>query len=549
MLATSLSAQLNTQMKPDGINFRDGNTIGSFFSWDGSVLGLYNATGKTGHMEIGSGGEIIFQSGGTVEQLRLSSLGRLGLGTSNPGAKLDILHHTTNTIPHLELTESTPGEFGQFRFSNSNSANYWHLSARSDTDPAFSLGHFDGTETINLLSMDAANKQTNIGSPSLFSPNATLEVHNSEGGDQSTLGNTYDIYTRPVPSIWTRYGLYTYVSGAAEGVDINTQGQKIGIASNARSSGAIKTAVAAYAGIGTGTNYGVHTTVNGIGGAESYALYAQASGGSSTSTPPVWAGYFAGDVFTTGNYLPSDQKLKSGIRKAGSSLERLSQLQVKTYRYETKYQQKMGLDQRSQTGFLAHEVESVFPELTREVAQPLNSPEEIAGGQKEAFLHFTGVNYVGFIPHLTQAIQEQQGQIETQQKILLKQQDQINELQATNRALEERLARLEAHLANGGLSHQSPSIVVPLTGAQLQQNAPNPFSKTSRISYFIPEGVQRAELEIIDTNGRLLKNISIDSRGNGQVELAAQSLSAGQYTYRLRLDGRVISSKQMVITN
>lgn len=400
-----------------------------------------------------------------------------------------------------------------------------------------------GIERMRILD----NGQVRIGGASMFSTTSRLEIVNNDSGDQGNLGTTYSMYTRPAPSIWTRYGLYTYVSGAAEGVDITTQGQKIGIASSARSSGSTKTAVSAYAGIGTGTNYGVHTVVNGIGGAESYALYAQASGGNSTSNPPVWAGYFAGDVFTTGSYLPSDQQLKSGIRKADSSLDRLQQLTVSNYRYETKYQQKMGLDQRPQTGFLAHEVAATFPELTREVAQPLTSPEELAAGEEEAFLKFTGVNYVGFIPHLTQAIQEQQDQIQTQQSEIKKQQDELDELRAMNRELLARLTRLEAQMADGDLP--APTKVLPLSNAQLHQNAPNPFTKNTRIAYFIPEQTQRATLEIIDLSGRTLKTIVIDTRGEGQIELEAYALSAGQYTYRLVLDGHAIAARQMVLTN
>jgi hypothetical protein len=342
--------------------------------------------------------------------------------------------------------------------------------------------------------------------------------------------------------------LYTYVSGAAEGVDINTQGQKFGLSANARSSGNIKTAVYAYAGIGTGTNYGVQAVVNGLGGAESYAIYGQASGGNSSSNPPIWAGYFAGDVFTTGSYLPSDQKLKSGIRKAGSSLDRLRQLPVRSYRYDSKYQQKMGLDQRPQTGFLAHELESIFPELTREVAQPLNNAEEVAAGQKEAFLRFTGVNYVGLIPHLTRAMQEQQEQIEDQETRLSDQQNQIDELQATNKALLERLARLEARLDQDDQPDPHSITTILLSGAVLEQNAPNPFSEKTGISYSIPEQVQNAELEIIDTRGRLLKTIPIAGRGPGQVELQGNFLSAGQYTYRLVLDGRMLATRKMILT-
>jgi hypothetical protein len=378
-----------------------------------------------------------------------------------------------------------------------------------------------------------SNGRITVGEDPLRPVDARLYIYNGDSGNPSNLGTTYGLHSRPAPSIWTRYGLYSYVSGAAEGVDISTQGQKIGLSVNARSSGASKIGVSAYAGVGTGSNYGVWSTVNGIGGAESYAIYGEAFGGNSTSTPAVWAGYFAGDVYSTGSYLPSDQKLKTNIRKAKSSLERLQQLPVKTYQYQEKYHRKMGLDTRPQTGFIAQEFASVFPELTRRVAQPLNHPEELPEGTKEEFLEFTGVNYVGLIPHLTQAIQEQQ--------------EQIKQLHAVNNELLERLERLEACLQNEE-PNTANAAVIPLTSAWIAQNAPNPFSESTRITYFIPEQAQEAALEIVDAGGRMVKSIRIENRGKGEIRLQALNLRAGQYTYSLILDGRMVETQQMVLS-
>ncbi|PHN05480.1 tail fiber domain-containing protein [Flavilitoribacter nigricans] len=549
IVISGASAQVQTKLLPGGLNIVDvTSTTLAGLNWEGQHFYLRNQAGKDSDLHLQSNGAMIFSTSGAKERMRILADGRIGIGIADASAQVGIYSNSTANSSQLLLTEATAEDFARLRFNNSNSAGFWQLGARSDVNPEVNFSFSDGQAETSILSLNGTNGTARIGPAAQFSPNAKLLVYNEDGGDQNNLGTNYDIYTRPAPSIWTRYGIYSYVSGAAEGVDITTQGQKIGLAVSARSSGSTKTAVSAYAGIGTGTNYGVHSTVNGIGGAESYAIYAQASGGNSTTSPPVWAGYFAGDVFSSGSYLPSDQKLKSGIRKADSSLDRLRQLQVSTYRYQSKYQQKMGLDQRSQTGFLAHEVEEVFPELTREVAQPLASPEEIAAGQEEAFLKFTGVNYVGFIPHLTLAIQEQQQQISEQEEQIKTQQEQIEEIQATNKLLLERLAQLETRLASTDAPASDPTSIHTLTSAELAQNAPNPFSQTTRIAYFVPEQVQRARMEILDAGGRLLKEIAIDNRGHGQVELQGQTLSAGQYTYRLILDGQVSASRQMVLT-
>lgn len=448
--ATLATAQINTRLLGDQLNFRDGTKTLAGMGWDGTDLNLYNYSGNAADILFGVQNEFIFQNLKGDQHLRILSDGKISVGE----------------------------------------------------DP--------------LRPVDAR-----------------MYVYNGDGGDNSNIGSTKGVTVQTAPSIWTRYGLYSYVSGAAEGVDISTQGQKIGLSVNARSSGAAKIGVSAYAGIGVGTNYGIHATVNGIGGAESYAVYGAASGGNGASTPGVWAGYFSGDVYSTGSYLPSDKLLKTNIRKAQSSLERLQQLQVKTYSYQAKYHQQLGLDRRPQTGFIAQEMEAVFPELTRRVAQPMNHPEELAPGEKESFLEFTGVNYVGLIPHLTRAVQEQQAQIE--------------QLEAVNDELLARLERLEAALFDKNKSPESTPLI-PFRQGALLQNAPNPFSETTSISYLISQQVQQAELKIVDAAGRVLKSIEIDDRGEGVVRLQAHTLSAGAYTYSLVLDGQVIETRQMVLT-
>mgnify|MGYP002383678069 CR=1 FL=1 len=74
---------------------------------------------------------------------------------------------------------------------------------------------------------------------------------------------------------------------------------------------------------------------------------------------------------------------------------------LKTYTYNMQTPEKSGLNlaKKLQHGFIAQEVEEVFPELVNEVST-LNKAKE-----KQTF---KGVNYISLIPVLTKAIQEQQ---------------------------------------------------------------------------------------------------------------------------------------------
>ena len=49
-------------------------------------------------------------------------------------------------------------------------------------------------------------------------------------------------------------------------------------------------------------------------------------------------------------------------------------------------------------------------------------------------------------------------------------------------------------------------------------------------------------------NGQTLKQINISGGGKGTVNIDAAAFSAGVYKYSLVVDGRAVSSKQMLLT-
>ena len=49
-------------------------------------------------------------------------------------------------------------------------------------------------------------------------------------------------------------------------------------------------------------------------------------------------------------------------------------------------------------------------------------------------------------------------------------------------------------------------------------------------------------------NGRLIKTVSIQAFGKGEIIIGAEELEAGVYVYTLVVDGVVVDTKQMVIT-
>ncbi len=293
-------------------------------------------------------------------------------------------------------------------------------------------------------------------------------------------------------------------------------------------------------GDGTGSRFGVYGIATGSGGGTKYGVYGVTSGSGTE-----YAGYFNGNVFSTGSYLPSDKNLKANIRRAESSLDRILQLEVKTYEYDAKLDGIMNLQKGEQTGLLAQEVESIFPELIKETQQPITTPDENANGIEEKFIDFKAINYVGLIPHLVKVAQEQQTKIETLETEKADFQTQIDGLQKELAELKQMVAQLAA--AEKPATGAIQSSTATLSSAKLEQNQPNPFSEATTISYFVPNNVRQAEIRISTIDGKLIKTVPVQA-GSGQLTLDAYSLQQGSYTYTLFLDGKLQETRQMVLT-
>ncbi len=82
--------------------------------------------------------------------------------------------------------------------------------------------------------------------------------------------------------------------------------------------------------------------------------------------------------------------------------------------------------------------------------------------------------------------------------------------------------------------------------AALGQNYPNPFDDHTVISYLIPDDAQTAQIVFQDMTGRVIKTLSIDGRGEGDLTVNAHGLTRGVYTYTIIIDGKVSDVKRMV---
>ncbi len=173
------------------------------------------------------------------------------------------------------------------------------------------------------------------------------------------------------------------------------------------------------------TTYGLHS--QSYNGNTNYGVYATGHSGTTN-----YAGYFTGNLAYTGTLSnPSDKKFKENLSPINNPLNKIKQLNIYSYDYKnTGEASKMNFSEGRQFGFIAQELESIFPEL---VSDEVHSYHEVItkegeGKTEDHSFKYKGINYIGMIPILTQAIKDQQNIIETQQSAIEKQQKEIDEL-------------------------------------------------------------------------------------------------------------------------
>jgi hypothetical protein len=294
------------------------------------------------------------------------------------------------------------------------------------------------------------------------------------------------------------------------------------------------------AGVAGGTDAGA--TYYGVSGASSGAGINIGVYGSATGGTTDYAGYFNGDVFVNGPTsgtgiltVPSDQNLKTNIDTIANAISIIGLLDPKTFYFDTLNSHNLKLSAQKQYGLIAQQVETIMPELVSSVTKPADF--DSIGNITYAAYTYKTLNYNAFISILIKGIQEQQLRMDSMQNAMADMQSQINGCCSSN-------ARTQDPTVN--------QTDVTLTNAEsivLNQNVPNPFAEQTTITYNLPESVTKAQLLFYDATGKLIKAVDLTGRGNGQINVFANDLSNGIYSYALVVDGQIADTKRMVKTN
>lgn len=235
---------------------------------------------------------------------------------------------------------------------------------------------------------------------------------------------------------------------------------------------------------------------------------------------------YAHNIFVTNltslnhTHTPSDVRYKENIKNIPDVTDKVMQLRPVFYDLKTP---KDYIDDtmrlKNRVGFIAQEVELLFPELVNYLPEP----------------DMYTLDYTSFIPYLTRVIQ-------TQENTIAEQEERIA-------ALERIVSDLIAQQQEGNSPKKTPAPKNRMSAATLYQNMPNPFSEQTTISYELPERVSSAKILIHSLDGQLIKTYPLSANvGLGYISVDAGMLSPGMYTYSLSVNNRMVDTKRMVVT-
>jgi hypothetical protein len=225
--------------------------------------------------------------------------------------------------------------------------------------------------------------------------------------------------------------------------------------------------------------------------------------------------YVNGTIYGTNIWTRSDRRLKRNIRNIDNALDKVKRIEGKTYDF-IDHENNPFLRGR-QYGFIAQDLETVLPEAVK---------IDSSG--------FYAVNISALIPVLVESIKELSFKQDSLTRVITaccrngNGKKSIGNVQGENEA---------------GFSLENQE------GAVLYQNIPNPFNQQTSIKYQLPNLYSEASIMIFDLQGKMIKSYPLTQSGSGSLIINGFELHPGMFVYSLLVDGKLVDTKRMILTN
>ena len=230
-------------------------------------------------------------------------------------------------------------------------------------------------------------------------------------------------------------------------------------------------------------------------------------------------------IYATTVQQSSDARLKENILDLKDAISSLLNLRPVSFDFKpTENADTAKL--KNKVGFLAQEVQQTLPHLVDYM--------------EEADVYT--LDYISLIPYLVKGFQEEHA---ANERLL----QQMEDMQEMIELLWDKLNEKENPMPAPKNSKKSTTANVTDNAGTLSQNAPNPFSESTTITYILPSKAKTSSLNIYSATGNLVYTYVLPTGvQKGTITVEGYTLTPGLYTYSLVVGGRILDSKRMVVT-
>ena len=284
---------------------------------------------------------------------------------------------------------------------------------------------------------------------------------------------------------------------------------------------------------------------------------------------PTFSGYFVGGLLTTGAtlWVGSDSTLKENIAPITQNFDSLL-MSVQAVSFDYKHDgnaERLRLPSGIRFGVLAQQIEPLFPSMVSTATHP--AEYDTMGVEINPSFQYKVVDVSQLMPIMLSDLQKKSTIITAHSNQLQVLNTEVDSLTDVITDLNNRLTQLEnclsgilpflCQMSNSAIQPTQEEVQNQLRTAinvnlsdrnaiVLNQNVPNPFAESTVITFSIPASVQKAQIHFYDGQGKLINSVDVLERGNGQLNVFANDLSTGVYTYSLVADGQIVATKRMV---